>query len=169
VPRIGESVRQALGYWWDLVSGAVQLGLTTTETTSMAAQVAQELGGNVTFSESKSIAVLYGYASRMNNASTAFQNATSEQVITPNMVATPPWARELQEQATYPLYHVKFYYTYLDAAGNEQTDIKTSAISRGLPSTVGELTEQVQLDAEAFASKYGHQFISALPYQILEV
>ncbi len=169
MPRITDNVRAALGYWWNLVTDAALGGFTTTETTSIAAAVAKETGAPFGFETAKSIAILYGYARRMDNASTAFTSAAADATITPDMIATPPYAREAAEQAAYPLYHVKFYYTYLDQAGNESTDVRTSAQPMGLPATTGELAEAIQSDAEAFAAKYGHQLVSAVPFQILAV
>lgn len=169
MPRLNPDVRAALGYWWNLVVDAAQSGFTTTETVSIASSLAKEMGGNLTFNESKSIAVLYGYARRMDNASAAFQNASPESVVTPAMIATPPWGRELAEQQSYPLYNISFYYTYLDQAGNEQTGIRTSVIPMQLPNTVAGVNDAVQSDAEAFAAKYGHQLVSAIPFQILAV
>lgn len=169
MPRINADVRAALGYWWNLVTDAALNGFTTTETVSIAADIAKDFGQNVSFNESKSIAVLYGYARRMDNSSRAFQAAAPDAPITPDMIATPPYARELAEQNAYPLYHVKFYYTYLDQAGNEQTDVRTSVQPLGLPDTVGGITAMVQDDAQGFALKYGHQLISAIPFQILAV
>jgi hypothetical protein len=169
VPRLDEHGRAALGYWWNLVTDAAQSGFTTTETTQIASQIAQELGGKVSFQESRAIAQLYGYAKRIDNASREFQNGAPDATITPNMVAIPPYARDHQEQASYPLYHVKFYYTFLDRAGMEQTEVRTSVVPMQLPDTVGEIQDLVDVDAAAFAAKYEHQLISAIPFSILAV
>jgi hypothetical protein len=169
VPRLNEVQRTALGYWWNLVTDAVQAGFTTTETTAIAADIAREMGGTVSFKESQAIATLYGYAKRMENASEAFQNAPPGSVITPAMIATPPWAREETEQRAYGLYHVKFNYSFVDQAGNQQTDIKTSVVSLQLPGSTDDISDYVNDDAAAFAAKYGHQLISAQPFQILAV
>jgi hypothetical protein len=85
------------------------------------------------------------------------------------MISTPPYARDLQEQSTYPLYHVRFEYTYIDSAGVQQTQFRTSVFSDQLPQTVGELTAAVLDDAEAMAAKYGHTLLSAIPVNILAV
>ena len=172
MPRLGPVARTALGYWWDLISGAVQRGFTTTETTQIAAGIAADFGEKVTWEESKSIAILYGYAKRMDNAAAVFQNAPMEATVVPQMVATPPWAREESEQAAYPQYHVKFFYTYIDTSSSdheEQTGIRTSVISQPLPSTVGGIRAIVQADAQGFAAKYGHELVSAIPYSVLAV
>lgn len=167
--RLSDTLRSALGYWWNLISDAATQGFTVTETISIANQVAEGLGSKLSFQENTAISQLYGYARRGVNAGNALQAADPSLGITANMVSTPPYARDEQEQATYPLYHVKFQYTYLDSAGNEQTTIKTSVFPDVLPSTVGDLTSDVLDDAEAMASKYGHTLLSATPIQVLAV
>jgi hypothetical protein len=167
--RLDDAGRAALGYWYNLVSDAARSGFTVTDTIQLANQVAADLGGSVSFKENTAIAQLYGYVRREVNAGEAFTAATSSQSINSDMVSIPPYARDEQEQNSYPLYHVKFEYTYLDQAGNEQTGIRTSVFNDLLPDTVGELTSAVLDDAEAMASKYGHTLLSARPVNILEV
>lgn len=167
--RLTDTLRAALGYWWDLVVGAAQRGFTTTETTQLANDVAKDLGGSISPDENRAISQLYGYARRLENAGNAFTGAQPGQFINSDMVANAPWARDEQEQATYPIYNVKFTYTYLDSAGNQQTTTKTSVFRDGLPDTVGDLTSAVLDDAEAMASKYGHTLLSATPFQIQAV
>jgi hypothetical protein len=167
--RLTDPVRAALGYWWNLISDAARAGFTASETIGLANQVAEDLGGKLTFSENTAISQLYGYARREVNAGTYFQSGTDQQSISGGMISTPPYARDLQEQNTYPLYHVKFEYTYLDSAGNQQTTYKTSVFSDALPDTIGELTSAVLDDAEAMAAKYGHTLLQVTPTNILAV
>lgn len=167
--RLTDTLRAALGYWWDLVVGAAQQGFTANETTEMANDIAKNLGGSISFQENQAISQLYGYARRLENAGTAFTGATPGQFINGNMIADAPWARVESEQNAYPVYNVKFTYTYLDQAGNEQSTTKTSVFRDGLPGTVGDLTSAVLDDAEAMANKYGHTLLSASPFQIQAV
>lgn len=167
--RLTDTLRSALGYWWDLVVGAAQQGFTANETTQLANDIAKDLGGSVSFQENQAIAQLYGYARRLENAGTAFTTADPNQFINSDMVASAPWARDEQEQSTYPIYNVKFTYEYLDQSGNVQTTTKTSVFRDGLPDTVGDLTSSVLDDAEAMANKYGHTLLSATPFQIQAV
>lgn len=169
MPRLSDTLRTALGYWWDLVVGAVQQGFTTNETTELANDVAKDLGGSISFQENQAIAQLYGYARRLENAGNAFTAADPGKFIDANMIADAPWARPEQEQATYPIYNVKFTYTYLDASGVQQSTTKTSVFRDGLPQTVGDLISAVLDDAEAMANKYGHTLLSADPFQIQAV
>src|SRR5215469_10692429 len=117
--RLTDTVRAALGYWWNLVSDAARAGFTVTDTVQLANQVAQDFGTSLSFSENTAISQLYGYVRREVNAGNVFTAASQGQQIDQNMISTPPYARDLQEQNTYPIYHVKFEYTYLDSAGNQ--------------------------------------------------
>lgn len=169
MPRLNDAQRAALGYWYNLISDAARAGFTVTETVQLANQVAKDMGSSIRPEENRAISSLYGYVRREVHAGDALQNATLDQGITGDMISTPAYARVEQEQETYPLYHVKFEYTYLDQAGNVQTTIKTSVFPDVLPGTVGELANQVFDDAVAMANKYGHQLISAVPINILAV
>jgi len=169
MPRLNDTVRAALGYWWNLISDAARTGFTVTETIEMANQVARDMGTTLSFGENTAISQLYGHARSIENSGATFQAASAEQGITSDMMATPPWARDVAEQATYPLYYVKFEYTYLDQSGQQQTGIRTSVFTDQLPSTVGDLTSDVLSDAEGMAQKYGHTLLSAVPLQILAV
>jgi hypothetical protein len=167
--RLDPVQRSALGYWWNLISDAAQAGFTVTDTIQLANQVATDLGGSLSFGENTAISQLYGYARRAINAGSELQAAAQSRGIDSNMIADAPYARDVQEQTAYPLYHVKFTYAYLDQAGNEQTGIRTSVFPDRLPSTVGDLTSDVLDDAEAMATKYGHTLLSVTPLQILAV
>lgn len=169
MPRLDPVQGQALGYWWSLIVDAVAAGFTTTETTQLVNQWARDNGGTISFQANTAISQLYGYARREFNASNAFQAADPGATITPDMISTPPWARGEQEQSSYPVYYVKFQYTYLDANGEQQTAVRTSVQPLTLADTVQGVTDDVTTDAEAFAAKYGHQLLSAVPFSILAV
>lgn len=169
MPQLTDVQRSALGYWWNLIDAAARQGLTTTETISMANDVAATLGQKLSFQENTAISQLYGYARRIINSGTEFQSATPDQAINGDMIATPPYARDQQEQNAYPLYHVKFEYTYVDQSGVQQTTYKTSVFPDVLPDTVGDLTAAVLDDADAMANKYGHTLLSVTPTEILAV
>lgn len=167
--RLNDAQRTALGYWYALITDAVHAGFTATDTTQLASQVAQDTGIRLTFEDFKAISVLYGYAKREDNAANAFQNANPDAIITPDLIGVPAYARDVQEQNSYPVYHVRFYYTYIDSAGEEHTTIKTSAQPLTLGPTKQDVINDIQTDAQAFAAKYNHTLVSAIPFQILAV
>lgn len=169
MPQLTDVQRSALGYWWNLIDAAAREGFTTTETIAMANDVAHSLGQSISFRENTAISQLYGYARRIINSGSSFQAANPSQSIDSNMIATPPYARDQQEQNTYPLYHVKFQYTYIDQSGVQQTTYKTSVFPDVLPDTVGDLTASVLDDADAMANKYGHTLLQVTPLEILAV
>ena|SRR5579862_6259438 len=169
MPKLTDVQRQVLGYWWNLIEAAAREGFTTTETVAMANEVAQSMGERISFQENTAIGQLYGYARRIINSGVAFQAADGSQFINSDMISTPPYARDQAEQNAYPLYHVKFEYTYVDQSGVQQTNYKTSVFPDQLPGTVGELTSAILDDAEAMANKYGHTLLSVQPTTILAV
>lgn len=167
--RLTDAVRAALGYWWNLVSDAARGVFTVTDTINAATDIAASVGQTLSPATNRAISTLYGYARQEVNAGNVFMASQPSQFINADMISTPPYARDVQEQETYPLYHVKFEYTYIDQAGNTQVSYRTSAFPFQLPATVGELTAQVLDDAEAMAAKYGHTLLSAIPTNILAV
>lgn len=169
MPALSDNLRAALGYWYNLISDAARQGFTVTETVALANQVASDFGESLSFETNTSISTLYGYVRREINAGNTLQSAGPEQGITAEMISTPAYARVEQEQTTYPLYHVRFEYTYLDQAGNEQSSYRISTFPDVLPATVGELTSDVLDDAEGMANKYGHTLLSISVTNILAV
>lgn len=167
--RLTDTLKQALGNWFNLINDEARKGFTADQVVKSANNVAKDLGRTISFKENQAISQLYGYVRREINAGNQFQAAASNRAIDANMVSVPPYARDEVEQATYPLYHVRFEYTYIDQAGNTQTSYKTSVFNDVLPGTVGELTADVLDDAEAMANKYGHTLLSAIPIAILAV
>ena len=167
--RLDETQRAVLGYWYNLVSNSARSGMTVTDTIRLANNIAKNLGRKVSFKENQGISQLYGFIRREVNAGTAFTEARPNQYINRDMISTPQWARDETQQATYPLYHVKFEYEYLDQAGNRQVAIRTSVFPDQLPDTIAALTSDVLDDADAMARKYGHTLLSVRPINILAV
>lgn len=169
MPRLSPGVSRVFGYWWQLISDFANNGFTVTETVQAANEIARDAGTSLSFSDNNAISQLFGMARGIVNAGDTFQAASPEQFISSEMIALAPYARDEAEMTTFPTYHVKFEYTYLDAAGVQQTAYKTSVFEGQLPGTVGELTSDVLDDAEAMAAKYNHTLLSVIPLQILAV
>lgn len=167
--RLDDPLSAALANWWTLLAHEATLGTTVTDVQIIARATAAQAGQSLSFQENQAIATLYGYARRIENASTSLQAATSDTVITPDLMAIPPWARDQQVQNTVPIWHSTFGFTYIDQAGNQVTDFKTSVFDMTFPDTVGELTGDVQADAEAMAAKYNVQLVSVNLISLLAV
>lgn len=167
--RLSDVQSAALANWWDLAQTAANQGFTATDTVTAASDIAQAAGRSLTFEESTAISVLYGYARRIFNAADALQSADPNAPITPDLMAIPPWARDQQVQNTVPIWHQTFAFTFIDQAGNQVTEFKTSVFDMTFPATVGELLSDVQADAEAMAAKYGVQLVSADLISLLAV
>lgn len=167
--RLDDTQRAALANWWTLAEAAAFGGFTTTDTITAASDLAGQAGRSLAFAESAAIATLYGYARRMANAAGVLQAADALSVITADMMATPPWARDEQVMNTTPIWHATFQFTFLDQAGQIQTDFRTSVFEMTLPETVGELAAAIQDDAQQMADKYGVTLVSATPHSLLAV
>lgn len=167
--RLSDVQSAALANWWELAQYAANNGFTSTDTVGAASDIAQAAGRSLTFEEGTAIAQLYGYARRIFNASDALQSTAPDAGITPDIMAIPPWARDEQVMATVPIWHTTFEFTYIDQAGNQVTEFKTSVEDMTFPATVGELQDNVQADAEAMAAKYGVQLVSINLISLLAV
>lgn len=167
--RLSDVQSAALASWWELAQAAANGGFTATDTIGAASGIAQAAGRALTFEESSAIASLYGYARRIFNASDALQSASAGDVVTPDIMAVPPWARDQQIMNTVPIWHSTFAFTFIDQAGNQATDFKTSVFDMTFPGTVGELQNDVQADAEAMAEKYGVQLVDVKLISLLAV
>jgi hypothetical protein len=169
VPRLDDTQRAALASWWDLAQTAANNGYTTTDTITAASDLARQAGAALAFDESSAIATLYGYAKRMSNAAGELQAANPGAIIDPSMMGIPPWARDEQVMNTSPLWHASFQFTFIDQAGVQQTEFRTSVFTMTLPQTVGELAAAIDEDAQAMADKYNVQLVDATPIQLLAV
>lgn len=169
MPRLSDTVRSALADWWQLAVSEAFAGTTATDTIVLANAMAKLAGRTLSFAESSAISSLYGYGRRMFNASAAVIAAADRDYISPEHVATPPWAREEHEQNTYPIWHVTYQFTYIDATGVQHTEHKTSIFEVNFPQTIGELRDAIDADAQALASKYRVSLVGTELHQILAV
>jgi hypothetical protein len=169
VPRLDDTQRLALAQWWDLAQSAANGGYRVTDMISAASDIAGQGLRQMNFAIGQALSTLYGYARRMFNAAGVFQSAPVNAVITPDMMATPPWARDQVVMDTTPIWHVNFDFTYLDANGNIRTDTRTSIFEMTFPETIGDLMDALQSDAEAMAAKYGVTLVDISPLRILTV
>ena len=167
--RLDDTQRSALANWWDLAQSAANGGYTVTDTISAAADIAAQGLRQMSFDIGRAISVLYGYARRMFNAAGVFSGADMAAPVTPDMMATPPWARDQQVMDTTPIWHATFEFHYLDSNGNQRMDYRTSIFEMTLPETVGELVDAMTADAEAMAAKYGVSLLEIVPVQLLAV
>jgi hypothetical protein len=161
VPTLAQNVLAALSRWWTLAEAEAYAGTSATDTIAIAQATAANAGESVAFSEYSAIAALYGFAARMSNAAGALQAAPDTAPIDATMIGVPPWGRPDQEMATTPVWHAIYNFSYIDQAGQMQTDHRTSVFEMTLPDTVGELSDSVIADAQDLADKYSVQFVSA--------
>ena len=169
MPRLTAHVAGLLGDWWTLALDAGFSGYTTTDLQAAAKDIADRNNLTLAFRDYTGLSVLYGYARRMFNASQTVRNADDADYIQSQHIAIPPWARDETAQNANPIWHVTYEFTTLDENGFESTEYKTSVFEQSLPSTVGDLKDAVNEDAQALADKYGRQLLSVGLHQILAV
>ena len=167
---LNEPQRQVLGGWvWPYLTAGAAEGMSASQVQQGIAGIAEENDINLTFQDFTAIATLYGYARRMENAAQAFQSADINAVLTPDLTGVPPWARDQQERNVSPIYHGVFEFTFIDQAGNQVTEMRTSVFDVTIPGTIGGIIDDMQADAEAMAAKYEVQLVGISPVQLLAV
>jgi hypothetical protein len=170
MPRLAANVRSALADYWNLAVEQAGNRTGSASFISIAASLAREAGGTISFNTAKALPVLYGYASRVRNAGESIRNASDETFIGPEHVAVPPWAREETAQLAAPIWHVTYLFTAANSAGIVSQEYKTSIFEHtGFPQTVGQLKDAIQADAQALADKYGVNLINVDLHQVLAV
>lgn len=169
MPRLDDTQRAALATWWNLAQDAVTRNLLSSDLIAAASDLAAQAGRSLAFTENQALATLYGYARRMGNAAGELQSAAPGQTIDANMVAIPPWARDEQTMNTTPVWHVLFRFDFLDAAGQLQSELRTSVFDMTLPETVGELQDDIGADAQSMADKYNVRLQTVTLHSILAV
>jgi hypothetical protein len=167
--RLNDTQRGALFDWWSLAMDGGFGGFNAREVTSAAADLARRTGRSFTFATSQAVASLFGYARRMYNAHAELVNAADSDYIQSQHIAIPPWARDQTDMNAYPIHHVTYKFTYIDSAGVQHIDYKTSVYDIPLPNTVGELKAGIEHDAQVLAAKYQVQFVDVELHQILAV
>lgn len=170
MPRLADNVRSALADYWNLAVSQAADRTGSAKFISIAASLAREGGGSISFNTSKALPVLYGYASRVRNAGESIRAANDETYIGPEHVAVPPWAREETAQLANPIWHVSYLFTSANSAGIVSQEYKTSVFQGGgFPQTVGQLKDAIAEDAQALADKYGVNLINVDLHQVLAV
>lgn len=169
MPRLSQAQTVILADWWTLVVAEAFIGTISSDVISLAQATAQKSGRSLAFAESSGIATLYGYARRMFNAAAAVQAAAAADTITPEHIGVPPWARDEVTMATAPIWHATYTFTYLDQAGNQVSDFRTSVFEMTMPGTIGDLAAAITEDAQALADKYGVTLVDAVLHQVLAV
>jgi hypothetical protein len=164
--RLTDTQISALGNFWSDIAYVAAHGGTVTDAVSVAAYHAGLFGETLSFEDSQAVAVLAGYAVRMENAASVFRGADLADPITADMIGTPPWARDQQVMNTSPIWHATFEMEFQDENGDIQTEFRTSVFEMTLPETVGELTADILDDAEAMAAKYEVTLLSVRPHSL---
>lgn len=126
----------------------------TTDINEAASIAYGELGIRLPFQAFTGLAQLYGIASAMEHAADALTAAAdSEALDTSVHVAEPPWSRSLQLMQATPEWQLRAEITYRAPDGSVVTTWGTGVFKLTLPSTVGALRQEAQLQFQRYLSQ----------------
>lgn len=143
----------ALGRYWPQIYGGAAGKVSTADLFDSIRQRAADLGLPSVGVGAQVISTLRGFASRMVASSERLNSSDPSLPISASLLAEPPWSRSTVEQATMPVYNVGFLHTVQTEDGQTLSVWQTMVFTGGLPSTVGELQDQVASEAQRLASE----------------
>lgn len=137
--------------WWSFVSYAAHAVsaagdflYTLTDVSSAASAIAKSVGGDYANYNPIGISQLFSVARGIAKAGTSLTAADDAAQIDASMVAEAPWSRPIVDQLASPSWQARSQVTYINEAGQQVTEYFTVGIPLVLPSTVGDLRNQVQ-------------------------
>lgn len=106
-------------------------------------------------------------AAALRNAQEAFQRAPDGSGLDASHIGVTPYARSLADRNAVPIFHVGINLTTADmSTGQTSTDYRIVQFTGSLPSTKGELMEQLANDAQGLADTYGATYVG---HDVVEV
>lgn len=163
--EFGLSSRKAMAYW-GVIEQATRDRLGTAEVWQAIREQAAAAGLDSPGITAQDVSRLRGLAGGVRATATRLENAEPEWGIDGGMIANAPWARPLSERNTLPLFQVRFEHT-VQNNGQTTTEWRTVMFRNTLPTTVGELTEALEQDAEQMADDYGYTHVGIGSFSIL--
>jgi hypothetical protein len=136
--------------WWSFVSyaahavdaaGAFLYNLI--DVSSAASSIAKSVGGDYANYNPIGISQLFSVARGIAKTEAAIRNADPNASIDESMVVEAPWSRPLIDQLAMPSWQARSQVTYINEAGQQVTEWFTVGIDLVLPSTVGDLQNQL--------------------------
>lgn len=151
---LGQYGANALKYWGSILTSAYQ-GASTADMWSAIRVSQQNYGLAKPGASAPDVSVLRGYANRIVAAATTLAAAARSDSITPAMMATAPYtSRDLASIAASPVYHVRFLNTVQAEDGSVTQTWQTSVFTAtDMPSTVGDLLDQIDFNASELAAQ----------------
>lgn len=150
---LSDPQKLALARYWPQIYGSAAGHVTTADMFDRITQRAEDLGLPSVGVGAQVISTLRSFASRMVASAERLNASDPSLPINASMLAEPPWSRSTVEQSTMPVYNVGFLHTVQNDEGETLSVWQTMVFTGGLPSTVGELQEQVAAEAQRLASE----------------
>lgn len=154
--------------YWGAIEGATRNGATTAEVWQAVRDAASSLGYDSHGATIQDIAKLRSRAVSMVRADRALERSANNEAVRAETFAVAPYARDLAERNTTAMYQVRIQHT-TETDGRIETNFRTITFTGSLPSTIGELRDQVEQDAEAMADQYHVAHVSVSGISILAI
>lgn len=143
--------------WWGTILAAARERATTAQVWQAIRTQAEQQGLRVPSNLFAEVNRMRGLASGLQRSSRNLDRASSADAITSSMIGAQVYARSPLERELAPLYHVRFQMT-TSAGGQTQRDWYTLEYSGQLPTTVGQMMDDVLDYALGLSGGYGVEF-----------
>lgn len=147
-------------YAWGTIQRAVSERAGTAAVFAAVHEVADELGMDKPPGLWRAVNELRSVAAQIRNGGEAFARASNESPFLPSMAAEDINARNLEDQALFPEYLVRFSMTHELPTGEVETIWRTTRQTWTPDLTVGEVRDKVSEAAEGLANEYGITLVS---------
>jgi len=158
--QLPAQAQQVYKDWWQLVSYAAaqrdesgSYSYLTTDLTQAAAAIARAEGRTLAFSDFTGLAQLFGIARSMEHSADSLNQAPDSARITAAMISDSPWSRSLDVRNAAPTYQLRTEITYRAPDGSIITTYATGVFPKVLPTTVGALRAEAQLQIARMLSQ----------------
>lgn len=167
MPELSPDARGAMRYW-SVIESAARLRATTADLWAAINDAAAEQGLSSPGVSLRGVNELRSYAAQQQNAADYLERSDRSAPIEAGHIGPAPWAREGAEYASVERWQITYLHTTLDN-GVERTDWRTSMFTGTMPGTVGDLMDQLDLDAETLADEYELEHVGVSSVTILRV
>lgn len=159
--------KRALGFY-GAVEAAVQQRQSTAELWDSLRAAAESFGLESPGLSLQDVNQLRSMAAGVRNSGEAFGHAQGSYGIDASMIASAPWSRPLAQQAGLKMFQVRFQHQTTGPNGPE-TNWRSVFLNGPLPPTKDDLLASIEVDAQQFAMRYGHEHVGIGSLTLLRV
>jgi hypothetical protein len=153
---IRDTFNRTWNFIWPLAAAKTEdgaYGFAATDISSIAKSQAAATGEQLTFEDYRNMAVIFGWARRIETAADRLTAAADEHTIEASHVAEAPYARPYTVQAAEPKWRLLQEYQVRLPDGNVITDWGTVTFDLVLPATVGDMRAEAELVLKRYLAK----------------